>query len=53
MYKVEYDKYKIICFTENGRELAKKLAILLITNGKAKWMIIQVSISPLSLWMSL
>ena len=37
MYKVEYDKYKIICFTENGRELAKKLAILLITNGKAKW----------------
>lgn len=35
MYKFEYEKYKIICFTEKGKELAKKLAILLITGGKA------------------
>jgi cobalt-precorrin 5A hydrolase/precorrin-3B C17-methyltransferase len=37
MNKVEYEKYKIISFTDAGRELAERLLILLVTGGKAKW----------------
>lgn len=37
MNKVEYEKYKIISFTDAGRKLAERLLILLVTNGKAKW----------------